>query len=165
MERKLFIIRHGKSSWEEEGLDDIDRPLADRGIRNADTMAHRLRESGDVPELIFTSPANRALNTAMIMARVWGLPAASLEVHDALYMAYESDIDAVVGMAPDPVRGLAIFGHNPSFTLYANRFLDTTLDNLPTAGVVIVTLESDGWSGIGRPMVINARVEYPRRKP
>lgn len=164
MERKLFIIRHGKSSWKEEGLDDIDRPLADRGIRNADTMARRLKESGEVPELIFTSPANRALNTAMIMARIWGLHAASMEVHDDLYMAYESDIEAVVSEAPDSVRGLAIFGHNPTFTLYANRFLDKALDNLPTAGVVIVTLESDGWSGIGRPMVLNTRVDYPKNK-
>ncbi len=164
MERKLFIIRHGKSSWEDEGLDDIDRPLAERGIRNADTMARRLKEAGEVPGLIFTSPANRALSTAMIMARIWEMNPASVQVHDDLYMADESEIEEVVGEAPDSVSHLAIFGHNPSFTLYANKFLDEPLDNLPTAGVVIVTLEGDHWYGIGRPAVKSIRVDYPKHK-
>jgi len=164
MERKLFIIRHGKSSWEEEGLDDIDRPLAERGIRNAETMANRMKELGEIPELILTSPANRALNTALIMARIWGLDSASMQIQDALYMAYVPEIEEVVGEAPDSVRKLAIFGHNPSFTLYANKFLEESLDNLPTAGIVIVTLECENWNGIGRTMVKEIYVDYPKRK-
>lgn len=165
MERRLYIIRHGKSSWDEEGLDDIDRPLAPRGHRNADTMARRLIERGTVPGMIFTSPANRALTTAQIMSRLWDLPPASMQIHDELYMAYEEEIDDVVGMAPDSVTDLAIFGHNPDFTLYANRFLDEPLDNLPTAGVVIVTFESDSWKGIGRAKVKQTYMDYPKRIP
>ncbi|MCK5136134.1 MAG: histidine phosphatase family protein [Bacteroidales bacterium] len=165
MERRLFIIRHGKSSWEEEGLDDIDRPLAERGTRNADTMARRLSESGCIPELIYSSPANRALSTASIMSGIWGIDPAFLQIHDALYMAYVSEIEQVVSAAPNGVMNLAIFGHNPSFTLYANHFLDEPLDNLPTAGVVVVTLESDGWKGIGRPHVRQTFMDYPKRQP
>jgi phosphohistidine phosphatase len=164
MERKLFIVRHGKSSWEEEEVDDIDRPLAERGIRNAEAMAGRLKELGEVPELILTSPANRALNTALIMARVWGLDSSSLQIHDALYMAYVPEIEEVVGETPGSVRKLAIFGHNPSFTLYVNKFLDEPLNNLPTAGIVIVTLECEHWNGIGRAMVKETYVDYPKRK-
>jgi len=160
----LFIVRHGKSSWEEEGLDDIDRPLAERGLRNADTMANRLKELGEVPEMILTSPANRALNTALIMARIWGLDSAFLLIHDVLYMAYVPEIEEVVGETPDSVRNLAIFGHNPAFTLYANKFLEDPLDNLPTAGIVIVTLECENWKGISRTMVKKTYVDYPKRK-
>ncbi len=163
MERKLFIIRHGKSSWGNEGLDDIDRPLNDRGTRSAETMAGRLLEMGLVPGLIYSSPANRALNTALIMKRVWGLDPSVLHIHDELYMAYVSEITEVVEKAPNEVDRLAIFGHNPSFTLYANNFLDDPLDNLPTAGVVVVTLESESWKRIGRKNVSSTYVDYPKR--
>ena len=164
MTRNLFIIRHGKSSWDNEGLDDIDRPLAERGITSADIMAHRMKELGLVPELVFSSPACRALNTALIMGRVWELDPSSLQIHDDLYMAYVSEIGEVLAFAPDEVVNLAIFGHNPTFTLFANIFLEDPLDNLPTAGVVIVTLESDSWIGIGREHVKQTYVDYPKRK-
>lgn len=144
-------------------MDDIDRPLAPRGHRNADNMARRLTEQGTVPGMIFTSPANRAHSTAQIMSHIWGLGPASLQVHDELYMAYEEEIDDVVGKAPDSVTDLAIFGHNPDFTLYANRFLEDPLDNLPTAGVVIVTFESDSWKDIGRLNVKKTCFDYPKR--
>jgi phosphohistidine phosphatase len=164
MERKLFIIRHGKSSWDNDEMDDIDRPLAERGTKGAETMARRLMKMGLVPELVFSSPANRAVNTALIMARIWGVDPASLQIHDELYLASASEIGAVIEHAPGNVASLAIFGHNPSFTLFANTFLDDPLDNLPTAGVVVVTLESDSWKGIGREHVRGTCVDYPKRK-
>lgn len=164
MERRLFIIRHGKSSWDNEGLDDIDRPLAERGIRSAGEMANRLLEKDLVPQLILASPANRALNTALIMLRTWGLEPGKLQIHDPLYMAYVSEIEQVVSATPPEIIQLAIYGHNPSFTSYANQFLVEPLDNLPTAGVVIVTLESEGWRGIGRKHVKETYVDYPKRR-
>ena len=164
MLRRLYIIRHGKSSWDHAGLEDIDRPLANRGIRNAGEMAERLQAENLVPQLILSSPASRALNTALIMSKSWGIGPASLQIHDPLYMAYTSDIEQVVAGAPAEITDLAIFGHNPSFTVYANSFLELPLDNLPTAGVVIVTLESDDWGGIGRKHVKETYVDYPKRK-
>jgi len=165
MERRLFIIRHGKSSWDNEGLDDIDRPLAERGIRGAHDMAQRLSEMELVPDLILSSPASRALNTALIMSRVWALEPGAIQIHDALYDAFIKEIEQVVASAPDDVLNLAIFGHNPSFTIYANRFLDETLDNLPTAGVVIVTLEASGWKEISRTHVKETFLDFPKRPP
>jgi phosphohistidine phosphatase len=163
MERKLFIIRHGKSRWDNEGLDDIDRPLADRGINNADDMALRLSKLGLVPELIFSSPASRALNTALIMSRRWGLDPGSLQIHDALYDAFISEVEAVVSRAPDHIRSLAIFGHNPSFTSYPNIFLPEPLDNLPTAGVVVLTLDSESWGNLKKAQVKDSYVDFPKR--
>jgi phosphohistidine phosphatase len=164
MERKLFIIRHAKSSWEHEGLDDIDRPLAERGIRNAAEMAERLRKIKLQPRLILSSPANRALNTALIMSKIWRMRPEDLQVHEPLYDAYISEIEQVISGVPDDITALAIFGHNPSFTSYANHFLKKPLDNLPTAGVVVVTLESKKWSGIGRKNVKECYVDYPKRR-
>lgn len=164
MARRLFIIRHGKSSWDYENLEDIHRPLADRGIRNASTMAERLMDRGMIPRLLLSSPATRALDTALIMSRIWGLPPEALQIRDAIYEASEGDIDAILATVSSQVKDVAIFGHNPTFTLYANRFLDPSLNNLPTAGVVVVTLESQGWNGLDRSMVAKTFVDYPKRK-
>jgi len=164
MKRRLYIIRHAKSSWEYDGLPDIHRPLAERGIRNASTMAQRLKDLGMVPELLFSSPATRALNTALIMSKVWGLPPGALQIHEAIYEIYQSDMDTILSVASPEVSDLAIFGHNPTFTMYANFFLDRPLDNLPTAGVVVVTLDSDSWSGLGKSMVTKTYVDYPKSK-
>ena len=164
MERRLYIIRHGKSSWDDDMLDDIDRPLANRGLRNSEEMALRLKEAGLVPQLVFASPANRARSTALIMCRSWGLGEADLQIHDSLYMAYASEIRDVVSLAPDGITDLAIFGHNPSFTLFANKFLAEPLDNLPTAGVVVLSFDSENWSGLSRGRVKEALVDFPKKK-
>ena len=164
MERKLFIIRHGKSSWDHQGLDDIDRPLADRGILNSEEMAKRLSHKGLIPELLVSSPASRALNTALIMARFWMLKPAALQIYEPLYDAFISNIEQVVSGIPSEVKSLAIFGHNPAWTAYANQFLSRPLDNLPTAGVVVVTLNSDSWKGLGRGHVKEVHVDYPKKK-
>ena len=164
MERKLFIVRHAKSSWDHEGLADIDRPLANRGLRNAGEMAERLLAKKMVPQLLLSSPANRAMNTALIMSKIWGARAENFQIHETLYDASISDIEQVIAGVPSDIKSLAIFGHNPSFTAYANKFLKHRLDNLPTAGVVIVTLESKNWGGIGRKNVKETYVDYPKRK-
>lgn len=164
MLRRLYIIRHAKSSWDHHGLEDIDRPLASRGIRNAKDMAGRLLKAGLIPQVLFTSPANRALNTALLMSSKWKLDPEQLQVHELLYDAYVSDIQKVVSRAPSHISDLAIYGHNPAFTAYANIFLDFQLDNLPTAGVVVVSLESDSWEDIGSHHVKETHLDYPKRK-
>ena len=164
MERKLYIIRHGKSSWDHEKLADIHRPLAERGIRDAATMAERLKAQHLVPGLLLTSPATRALNTALIMSRIWGLSPEALQIREEIYEAAPRDLDAVLETIPKSETGVAIFGHNPTFTLYANRFLDQPLGNLPTAGVVVVTLSADDWTELGNRQVLGTHIDTPKRK-
>jgi phosphohistidine phosphatase len=98
------------------------------------------------------------------MSKCWGVGPEHLQIHDLLYDARISDIEKVISVVPAEIRNLAIFGHNPSFTLYANHFLKLPLDNLPTAGVVILTLESKSWDGIRRTNVKGSYVDYPKRK-
>jgi phosphohistidine phosphatase len=164
MERHLFIIRHGKSSWDHPDLQDIDRPLAPRGLMGAETMARRLLKRGTVPSLIYTSPAKRALNTALIMSRIWNLDASRLQIYEEIYDAYLRELEDVVARAPDEEFRLAIYGHNPAFTAYANKFLEAPLDNLPTAGVVHVVLDSDSWKGLKRKHVLDTFVDFPKKK-
>lgn len=118
-----------------------------------------------IPQLLLSSPASRALYTALIMSRTWGLPPDALQIHEEIYEASARDLDEVLATVPSTVSSVALFGHNPTFTLYANRFLDHPLNNLPTAGVVVVTLESEGWSDPGKQRIVETYVDYPKKKP
>ena len=98
------------------------------------------------------------------MMKRWELGPGHLQIHDALYMARPSDVEEVISGVDPGIKDLAIFGHNPTFTLYANQFLEMTLENLPTAGVVMVVLESESWDGLRRKNVKETYVDYPKRK-
>lgn len=160
----MLIIRHAKSSWDYDGLADLFRPLSERGLRNASTMAERLKKLKVIPELLLASPATRALNTALIMSRIWDLPPAALQIREEIYEAAPRDLDVVLESVPDDVTCVALFGHNPAFTRYSNRFLKSPLDNLPTAGVTVVTLDTEGWTDLDESRVVDTYVDYPKKK-
>ncbi len=161
MEIQLFIIRHGKSSWDYV-MDDIDRPLTERGVKNSYEMAERLKDKNLIPELVLTSPANRAMHTAVIMARVWKLPESRFHLHRGLYLPEEEDIFTALSETDDDVRSVAIFGHNPAFTQFANRFSNQSIDNVPTAGLVIVTLDTTAWNDLLNATVKAVVFDYPK---
>lgn len=162
MQRRLFIIRHGKSSWESE-VRDMDRPLTDRGVRNSYEMAQRLAAAGMVPEKIYSSTGIRALHTAVIMAREWELPDEALSVRESLYMSGSNEIDMILAEIPEDVHSVAIYGHNPTFTGYANRFVNSSIDNIPTAGVVVLTFDTDNWNEISRSNLVEELFDYPKK--
>lgn len=163
MQKRLFIIRHGKSSWESE-VRDMDRPLTKRGVDNSYDMAERLARVNLIPERIYSSTGIRALHTAVIMARVWELPDEALRVRDSLYMTGSSEIDALLADVPADVSSLALYGHNPTFTAYANRYLSTPLDNLPTAGVVVLTYEAESWKELFNGTLLEEHVDCPKKR-
>jgi len=160
----LYIIRHGKSSWEMEFVEDIDRPLMERGVKNAYTMGKRIAQSRLIPEYLYSSPAIRALHTAVIMARVMKIPENRICIKRDLYMSYQGDIIKLIETVPDEISRLAIFGHNPSFTSFANRFLKEPIDNLPTAGVAAITFNTGSWKNISPDNVIAEHVDFPRKQ-
>jgi phosphohistidine phosphatase len=163
MQKRLFIIRHGKSSWESE-VRDVDRPLTERGVRNSYDMADRLAKVDLIPEKIYSSTGIRALHTSIIMARVWGLSEDAVSVRESLYMSGSDEIDKVLSDVPEEFNAVAVYGHNPAFTSYANRLLSTPLDNLPTAGVVVLTFEAASWKELFSGKLVDEHVDCPRKK-
>jgi phosphohistidine phosphatase len=161
MDRKLFIIRHGKSSWDAI-VDDLDRPLTERGVKNSYEMAERLGEKGLIPEAVYSSPANRALHTAIIMSRVWKLPEDRIHICRDLYLPEPEDIAGTVFGLPDELTSVAVVGHNPGFTEFANRFMKRPVDNVPTAGVVVVTLQIDSWNDLYNSRVRKVEFDFPK---
>jgi phosphohistidine phosphatase len=162
-EKTLHIVRHGKSSWDFEGISDIDRPLSPRGINNAYLMAKKLSERKVKPDLFITSPANRALYTAIIFARILKFPYDRIRISDSIYMGYTDDLVELVRRQDSSLSTLLIFGHNPAFTALANQLMEHYLDNIPTAGIVSLTYDIGDWKDLGKSSPRADFFDYPKR--
>lgn len=142
--KTVFFIRHAKSSWDDAGLRDIDRPLNKRGRHDAPVMAKLLREKGIKPDRIVSSPAKRALSTAEVFAAEMGLE--DIYVEPRIYESMPEDVLRVVQQLDDHLEVVFIFGHNPTIYTLASSFSDMDLDNVPTCGIVEVQAAVNSWA-------------------
>lgn len=162
--KKLYIIRHAKSSWDYENISDIDRPLKLRGIRNAYEMARRLKIERSIPNTFISSPANRAMHTANIFINVFEISHENLKIDHRLY---GNGLDAIIELIqaqPSNINKLAIFGHNPDFSLVARYFAKNPIYELPTCGVAIFTFDCKDWKEIGKGNQVAELFDFPKNK-
>jgi phosphohistidine phosphatase len=163
--KRLTVLRHAKSDWQDPNLPDHERPLANRGQTDAPRMAERLRVRKARPSLILTSSAKRALETARIIARALGYPLEFLQVEPALYLADPDVIRSIVTSQDDSFADLLLVGHNPGLTNLVNQLLpDLRLDNLPTAGVVAMDSTAASWSEIDANNTTLLFYDYPKNQ-
>lgn len=161
--KTLTLLRHAKSSWHDPALDDFERPLNPRGRRDAPEMGRRLRARGDVPDLIISSPARRALSTARMVAREIGIPEGQIIEEPDLYHAGAERILAIVSSLESLASHLMVVGHNPGFNDAANRLSEVRIDNLPTAAAFQVEFDVDDWSEVAPGQGRFLRFDYPKR--
>lgn len=161
--KRISLLRHAKSSWDHPGLADFDRPLNQRGRRDAPEMGRRFKARGQIPDLIISSPALRAITTARMAAREMGFPEGNIIEEHALYHASASRILAVVQSLESYAEHLMLIGHNPGFNDLANRLSEARIDNLPTAAVFCVDFDVEDWSDIGTGQGRFAYFDCPKR--
>lgn len=135
----LYIIRHAKSDWSTTGQPDIDRQLASRGLTDAPMMAELLKQKGVLPEVLISSPAVRANTTCNIFSGILNMPVENIIVHPELYFGDILSIHKLVFEAFKTTNTLAIFGHNPTFSLLANYFTPEFDRDMPTCAIVAIT--------------------------
>ena len=160
---RLILLRHGKSSWDDDRLDDFDRPVAPRGLRNVPEMGRRLARRGPAPDLVLSSTAARALETARGVARELGYREDGIRGVPELYLATSDEILDVIRGAPSDIASLMIVGHNPGLTELANRLDDIRLDNMPTAAMLCVEFDISGWSDIRPEEAQLCWFDYPKK--
>ena len=161
--KRLFLVRHAKSSWDHPGLADHARPLADRGVRDARRMFARLLDYGPRFDAVVTSDAKRALATADFLIDAIGSKNLRVVEEPRLYHASVATIVEIARGQSDQLATIACVGHNPGFTDTANALIeDLTLDNLPTCGIIGMELGIDQWSAVtpGRAQLIY--IDYPK---
>lgn len=146
--KKLYIIRHAKSSWSDPSLRDFDRPLNKRGMRDAPFMAQLMVGKGIQPDQIVSSPANRAITTAGYFAEAQNISRGDIVVKHEIYEAYPEVLLSMVRRFDKDLNTVFIFGHNPGFTYLANTFEGDYIPNLPTCGVVEISANIEDWAAL-----------------
>jgi phosphohistidine phosphatase len=161
--KTLTLIRHAKSSWSQPELADFDRPLNKRGKGDAPLMGRRLVRRGIAPELFVTSPAKRALKTARLIAKEIGYPNKRLLTDERIYAALAEDLLEVLQGLDDRLKEAWMVGHNPSLTDLANYLTGTSLDNIPTCGVVRAAFDILRWKQLAHGSGELLLFDYPKR--
>lgn len=154
--KRLVILRHGKSSWDNSMLDDFDRPLNERGKANSSDMGIFLHEKFGMPDIILSSSAKRAFDTAKNVAKSMKYPAKEIISDSDLYLASVVSILNCIGKMSDTATSCILVGHNPGLTFLVN-YLGIRLDNLPTASAICFTLDTEKWNEISPS---NAKFEW-----
>jgi phosphohistidine phosphatase len=160
--KTLFLVRHAKSSRDDPSLPDPDRPLNDRGRRDAPTMGKRLAKRHVKPDLLVSSPALRALTTAQLIADEIGYRHKDIVVDDRLYASSPDDVLAVVRALDNRLDRVMLFGHNPEFSDLAHR-LSSEIVDMPTSAVAEYDFDTKAWSDIGEVEPAKAVLDYPKK--
>jgi len=160
--KTLFLIRHAKSSWDNTALADKDRPLNDRGKRDAPKAGERLAKRRVKPDLILSSPATRALATAEIIAKKLDYKRRNIVVDDRLYAVEAEELLDVIRQLDDSAERVMLIGHNPELTELAHR-LSSKITHLPTCAVAEFTFDAKSWSRIGKDKPAKVALDYPKQ--
>lgn len=158
--KTLLLLRHAKSSWHDESLTDFERPLNERGLGAAPFMGEYMRRQGLTPEVIVSSPAKRARQTAELVRK-----AARIEP-DIIFdkRIYEADVSTlleVVAQFPAAPDKVLLVGHNPGFEALLNH-LTGERQHLSTAALAEILLPIDEWSDATRARGTLASFARPR---
>ncbi len=162
--KKLLIVRHAKSDWGNEVIDDFYRPLNNRGHENAPEMARRLLKKGQVPEKLMSSPAVRAFTTAQYFAAVFNYDADEITLNKNIYEAAVPDLLKVINGFSEQHDFIALFGHNNGVSDLVSYLTDTNIGSLPTCSTIIIEFATDKWNEItsGTGKIIHH--DYPKNE-
>jgi phosphohistidine phosphatase len=144
--KTLILLRHTKSSWKDKTLGDIDRPLNDRGIRASELIGNYIRKEKIVPDLIISSPATRARQTAELV-----LKAAKLKIDprfdDRIYEAIAQRLLEVISQIEDTANSAMLIGHNPGLEELVES-LTGEPQGLPTGALACIELNVEKWAKV-----------------
>lgn len=158
--KTLYIVRHAKSSWEYQGIKDIDRPLKKRGINDAYLISNVLEKEIETPDVFMSSCANRALHTGMIFSYTFNYPLANLKISKALYSFSDGYLIKTVKALDDGFNSAIIFSHDHGISTFVNKFGDKYIGHVPTCGVVGIKFDIKHWKDLkkGKTFI----VEFPK---
>ena len=161
--KTIYLVRHAKSSWKYPNLDDFERPLNKRGRKSAPFMGSILKKLKVSPDLILSSPANRAAMTARIIADKISYPLEKIRYNESIYEFSANTLIDVVKHLDDVVNKAMLVGHNPALTDLANYIGDKPISNIPTSGVFCADLDIPSWAKISDHCGKLKFFEFPKK--
>lgn len=160
--KKLYLIRHAKSSWADLMLDDFNRPLNKRGKESAKVMGSLFKNKSIKPDLIISSPAYRAKKTAIILAKKIGYDPKDIKFDENIYDAFGDTLKDIVRNIKDKNDSVFLLGHNPGFNFLALDLVDFN-ENIVTCGIVEIDFDVNSWKDISSENASLVSYEYPKK--
>ncbi|HWN37269.1 MAG TPA: histidine phosphatase family protein [Gammaproteobacteria bacterium] len=162
--KRLLLLRHAKAVPATDPLVDIDRPLAERGERDARRIGERLRQQQQHPALIVASPAARALRTAQLVAGTIDYPRDAIALDRRLYLAEPAAIIEIIAAQDAAIESLLVVGHNPGLTDLTHQLLPAfDVDDLPTCAIVgLDYADAASWRRIASDAATISYYDYPK---
>ena len=162
--KSLYIIRHAKSSWGDFTQPDFERPLNERGKKDAPVMAGRLLDAGIKIDRFISSPAKRAHKTCKLFVEAYKREEDDIKLVAELYHASSPIFYEVVSSIPDKYNSAAIFSHNPGITDFVNSFdLNVNIDNMPTCSIFGLRISADSWKDFAGSKKEYLFFQYPKQ--
>ncbi len=161
--RRLIIMRHAKSDWSNPSDKDFDRSLNERGHRVAPKMGGQLLEMGIKPDLIVSSPAERAKLTAEYVTEQLDYALDDINFDEELYNASVRVLLREVNNFSDELKEVLLIAHNPGLTYFAEYLTGEEIGNLPTCGAVCVEFENDSWAEVSKDLGTMKWFIYPKK--
>jgi len=146
--KRLYIVRHGKSSRDDFSISDHDRPVTEKGKQKTKKIAAALKAKGVLPDLIVSSTAKRAKETALLLAHELDYPEDKIVFSETIYHAYDVSLLEELYGIDDAVESVMVVGHNPTLTDVVNIFAKEMIDNLPTSAVAAIHFKTKHWEQI-----------------
>jgi len=159
--KTLYLIRHAKSSWKDITLADFDRPLNKRGKKNAPFMGKLLKQKGVKPDIIISSPAKRAKDTANIIAEIIGYNK-EIVFEPKIYESNLISLKNIIYSIDDTNKVAFLFGHNPCLNIFVEDFC-AFYENIPTCGIVMLEFSCESWEDIAIDNCNLALFDYPKK--
>lgn len=159
--KKLFIIRHAKSDWSNPNLDDFDRPLNHRGLKNAPFMGKVLKEQSISPDLILSSPALRAITTAQIIANEIGYKNEEISLNVDIYETDYITLLNTIKELSDKNQTVFLVGHNPGLSDLVDYLCPMNL-SMPTCAIVELDFNTLSWEGISKENTDFVSYDFPK---
>lgn len=144
--KTLYLLRHAKSSWDDADLADFDRPLNERGKRAAPLMGKMMSERGFIPDVVISSPANRARSTAELVTKAAGT-AADIRFDEHIYEASPKTLLQVISGIDDRHETAMLVGHNPGMEGLV-LCLTGSLTPMPTAALAVIAIDAGSWKDV-----------------
>ena len=160
--KTLLLVRHAKSSWDDPAMSDFDRPLNERGKKDAPKMVERLIEKGITINTFLSSPAKRAKKTAKIFAHAYKKAEEEIFLIPQLYLAASSVFESVLSSLESDSDTIALFSHNPGITDFANTLTEARIDDIPTCGVFAIKIETNDWKNFREAKKEFLFFDYPK---
>jgi phosphohistidine phosphatase len=161
--KTLFLLRHAKSSWDDPELKDFERPLSDRGIGDVPTMASRFMQGHSGLDCIISSPAVRAKTTARLFAKQIGFPRGDIISNPELYFAGTNMFLKAASLVDETCESAMLVGHNPAITDFVDSMAAVDIDNIPTCGLIELSLPIGNWSDVQLGAATLVNFDYPKK--